>query len=187
MAHFRGANNTSFEKTESSSQNYSSSSSSNTSSTVTRGYQAAQGGVMDNFGGVRYAPAQQQQQPPVQYQQQPQYQQLPPPPQQQGPPQGYRQESPPPPQQQQQPVPIERAPAPAAAKPKTSFKKNNVRIVGGKLFHVADDVEGPISIQFIGEHPDGGNRPYHVAKSTYPPPEKPRNAVSAGGQRFHFI
>ena len=100
--------------------------------------------------------------------------------------QGYRQESPPPPQQQQQqPVPIERAPAPA--KPKSSFKKNNVRIVGGKLFHVADDVEGPISIQFIGEHPDGGNRPYHVAKSTYPPPEKPRNAVSAGGQRFHFI
>ena len=82
MAHFRGANNTTFEKSESSSQNYSSSS--NSSSTVTRGYQA-QGGVMDNFGGVRYAPAQQQ--PPVQYQQQPQYQQLPPPPQQQGPPQ----------------------------------------------------------------------------------------------------
>jgi len=181
MAHFRGANNTSFEKRESSSQNYSASSSSNTSSTLTRGYQAAQGGVMDNFGGVRYAA-----EPPVQYQpqQQPQYQQLPPP-QQQGTPQGYRQESPPP---QQQPVPIERAPpAPAAAKPKTSFKKNNVRIVGGKLFHVADDVEGPLSIQFIGEHPDGGNRPYHVAKSTYPPPEKPRNATSAGGQRFHFI
>jgi len=48
-------------------------------------------------------------------------------------------------------------------------------------------VEGPISIQFIGEHPDGGNRPYRVAKSTYPPPEKPRDAVSASGQRFHFI
>ena len=85
MAHFRGANNTSFEKRESSSQNYSSSSSSNTSSTVTRGYQAAQGGVMDNFGGVRYAA-----EPPVQYQpqQQPQYQQLPPP-QQQGTPQVF--------------------------------------------------------------------------------------------------
>ena len=79
MAHFRGANNQTFEKTESSSsQSYSSK---NESSSVTRGYQA-QGGVMDNFGGVRYAPQQ-----PVQYQQQqqPQYQQLPPP--QQGPPQ----------------------------------------------------------------------------------------------------
>merc|ERR1711942_543965 len=149
MAHFRGANNQTFEKTESSSsQSYSSK---NESSSVTRGYQA-QGGVMDNFGGVRYAP-----QPPVQYQQQqPQYQQLPPP--QQGPPQGYREASPPPPQQQvqrqPQELPIQRAPQPAPAKPKTSFKKNNVRIVGGKLFHVADDVEGPISIQFIGEHPD---------------------------------
>merc|ERR1712111_133256 len=172
MAHFRGANNQTFEKTESSSSQ--SFSNKQESSSVTRGYQQ-QGGVMDNFGGVRYAP-----QPPVQYQQQPQYQQLPPP--QQGPPQGYREASPPPPQQEQ-PVPIQRAPA----KPKTSYKKNNVRIVGGKLFHVADDVEGPISIQFIGEHPDGGNRPYHVAKSTYPPPEKPRDAASAGGQRFHFI
>lgn len=84
MAHFRGANNTTFEKRESSSQNFSSSSSSNTSNTVTRGYQAQAGGVMDNFGGVRYAAPEQQ--PPVQYQQQPQYQQLPPP-QQQGPPQ----------------------------------------------------------------------------------------------------
>merc|ERR1712168_1712365 len=184
MAHFRGANNQTFEKTESSSsQSYSNK---QESSSVTRGYQA-QGGVMGNFGGVRYAP-----QPPVQYQQQSQqYQQLPPP--QQGPPQGYREASPPPAQlqqqrQPQQPVAIQRAPepAPVPAKPKNSFKKNNVRIVGVKLFHVADDVEGPISIQFIGEHPDGG-KPYHVAKSTYPPPEKPRDAVSAGGQRFHFI
>lgn len=182
MAHFRGTN-ANFTETRESSSSHSSSSKSESSSVTRSGY-AAQGGVMDNFGGVRYPT--QGQQPPVQYQQQ----QLPPP-QQQGPPQGYNNghNAGPPQQVQQQPqaIPIQKdAPAPAA-KPKTSFKQNKVRIVGGKLLHVADDVEGPISIQFIGEHPDGGNRPYHVAKSTYPPPEKPRNAVSAGGQRFHFI
>jgi len=74
-------------------------------------------------------------------------------------------------------------------KPKTTYspRKHNVRIVGGKLFHVEDDVEGPISIQYIGDHPNPGTRGYHVAKSSYPPPGKPRDGTSAGGQRMHFI
>jgi len=74
-------------------------------------------------------------------------------------------------------------------KPTTTYtpKKNNVRIVGGKLFHVEDDVEGPISIQFIGDHPNPGTRGYHVANSSYPPPGKPRDGTSAGGQQMHFI
>merc|ERR1712080_759007 len=66
-------------------------------------------------------------------------------------------------------LPDERAlPPPTQAGPSqpvrgSSFapKKNNVRIVGGKLFHVEDDVEGPISIQFIGDHPNPGTRGYH--------------------------
>ena len=66
-------------------------------------------------------------------------------------------------------------------------KKNNVRIVGGKLFHVEDDVEGPISIQYIGDHPNPGTRGYHVANSSYPAPGKPRHGTSAGGQQMHFI
>jgi len=66
-------------------------------------------------------------------------------------------------------------------------KKSNVRIVGGKLFHVEDDVEGPISIQYIGDHPNPGTRGYHVAKSSYPAPGKPREGFSAGGNRMHFI
>jgi hypothetical protein len=68
-----------------------------------------------------------------------------------------------------------------------SPKKTNVRIVGGKLFHVEDDVEGPISIQYIGDHPNPGTRGYHVAKSSYPAPGKPREGFSAGGNRMHFI
>ena len=74
-------------------------------------------------------------------------------------------------------------------KPTTTYtpKKNNVRIVGGKLFHVEDDVEGPISIQFIGDHPNPGSRGYHVANSTYPPPGKPRDGTGADGKRMHFI
>ena len=74
-------------------------------------------------------------------------------------------------------------------KPTTTYtpKKNNVRIVGGKLFHVEDDVEGPISIQFIGDHPNPGSRGYHVANSSYPPPGKPRDGTGADGKRMHFI
>jgi len=68
-----------------------------------------------------------------------------------------------------------------------SPKKTNVRIVGGKLFHVEDDVEGPISIQYIGDHPNPGTRGYHVAKSSYPAPGKPREGFSADGKRMHFI
>jgi len=52
---------------------------------------------------------------------------------------------------------------------------------------VEDDVEGPISIQYIGDHPNPGTRGYHVANSSYPPPGKPRDGTSAGGQRMHFI
>merc|ERR1711862_927972 len=36
----------------------------------------------------------------------------------------------------------------------------------------------PLAFSSLGSTPMG-NRPYHVAKSTYPPPEKPRDAVSA--------
>ena len=72
-------------------------------------------------------------------------------------------------------------------KPTYTPRKNNVRIVGGKLFHVEDDVEGPISIQYIPDHPDPGPRGYHVAKSTYPPVGKPRTATTAGGQVMHYI
>lgn len=66
-------------------------------------------------------------------------------------------------------------------------KQGKVRIVGGKLFHVEDDVEGPISIQYIGDHPNPGTRGYHVAKSSYPPPGKPREGFTADGKRMHFI
>ena len=74
-------------------------------------------------------------------------------------------------------------------KPTTTYtpKKNNVRIVGGKLFHVEDDVEGPISIQFIGDHPNPGTRGYHVAKSSFPPTRNPREGPSARGKQMHFI
>ena len=72
------------------------------------------------------------------------------------------------------PPPSQQEPAPTSqpsfqSKPKTTYspKKNNVRIVGGKLFHVEDDVEGPISIQFIGDHPNPGTRGYHVASSKH--------------------
>merc|ERR1711981_1165600 len=53
-------------------------------------------------------------------------------------------------------------------KPTYSPRKGNVRIVGGKLFHVEDDAEGPIPIQYIADHPDLGPRGYVVAKSTHP-------------------
>merc|ERR1719295_1826237 len=66
MAHFRGTN-ANFTETRESSSSHSSSSKSESSSVTRSGY-AAQGGVMDNFGGVRYPT--QGQQPPVQYQQQ---------------------------------------------------------------------------------------------------------------------
>jgi len=74
-------------------------------------------------------------------------------------------------------------------KPKTTYSpsKGNVRIVGGKLFHVGDDVEGPISIQFIPDHPDPGPRGYSVAQSTSLPVGKPRYATDASGHRFHYI
>merc|ERR1712203_1254467 len=74
-------------------------------------------------------------------------------------------------------------------KPKTTYtpSKGNVRIVGGKLFHVGDDVEGPISIQFIPDQPDPGPRGYSVAQSTSKPVGKPRYATDASGHRFHYI
>ena len=72
----------------------------------------------------------------------------------------------PPPSQQE---PAQTSQPAFQSKPKTTYspKKNNVRIVGGKLFHVEDDVEGPISIQFIGDHPNPGTRGYHVASSKH--------------------
>ena len=72
-------------------------------------------------------------------------------------------------------------------KPASTSRKGNVRIVGGKLFHVPDDVEGPISIQYIGDHPDLGPRGYHVASSTSLPVGKPRHGTAADGTRMHFI
>jgi len=72
-------------------------------------------------------------------------------------------------------------------KPTSTSRKGNVRIVGGKLFHVPDDVEGPISIQYIGDHPDLGPRGYHVASSTSLPVGKPRHGTAADGTRMHFI
>merc|ERR1711983_716039 len=92
----------------------------------------------------------------------------------------------PPPSQQESAPPTQPA---FQSKPKATYspKKNNVRIVGGKLFHVEDDVEGPISIQFIGDHPNPGTRGYHVAKSNYIPPGKPRDGLSPTGAKVHFI
>jgi len=74
-------------------------------------------------------------------------------------------------------------------KPRSTWtpSKGNVRIVGGKLFHVGDDVEGPVSIQFIPDHPDPGPRGYSVAQSTSLPVGKPRYATDASGHRFHYI
>ena len=88
-----------------------------------------------------------------------------------------------------QPPPAQAAPSQPTYQTKPAYtpKKGNVRIVGGKLFHVEDDVEGPISIQYIGDHPDQGARGYHVAKSSYPPVGKPRNGMGADGKRMHFI
>ena len=90
--------------------------------------------------------------------------------------------------QQQSPPPSQAGQSqPPARRATFSPKKNNVRIVGGKLFHVEDDVEGPISIQFIGDHPNPGTRGYHVAKSNYIPPGKPRDGLSPTGAKVHFI
>ena len=72
-------------------------------------------------------------------------------------------------------------------KPSNISKQGKVRIVGGKLFHVGDEVEGPISIQFIPDHPDPGPRGYSVAQSTSLPVGKPRYATDASGHRFHYI
>ena len=92
-----------------------------------------------------------------------------------------------PPAQQQAPPPSQAGPSQPARGTSFAPKKNNVRIVGGKLFHVEDDVEGPISIQFIGDHPNPGTRGYHVAKSNYIPPGKPRDGLSPTGAKVHFI
>jgi len=92
----------------------------------------------------------------------------------------------PPAQERAQPPP-QAGPSQPERRATFSPKKNNVRIVGGKLFHVEDDVEGPISIQFIGDHPNPGTRGYHVAKSNYIPPGKPRDGLSPTGAKVHFI
>merc|ERR1712066_590170 len=101
-----------------------------------------------------------------------------------------------PPPSQQESAPTSQPAFQSKPKPTYSPKKNNVRIVGGKLFHVEDDVEGPISIQFIGDHPNPGTRGYHVASSKHHWQKesfkknrvgKPRDGTSAGGQRMNFI
>jgi len=79
------------------------------------------------------------------------------------------------------------APPSQPSKPSNFSKQGKVRIVGGKLFHVGDEVEGPISIQFIPDHPDPGPRGYSVAQSTSLPVGKPRYATDASGHRFHYI